>query len=109
MKQFSILLKRYHLLRDLALAVAATIVACGVAAAIHTNAHPDSQRAVHSALTSHQLSSVGVDQDQDKGVIRLTGIVDSPSHRDRAQRLAEQAAPDYTIDNQIQVNRAGTM
>ena len=107
MKQFSILLKRYHLLRDLALGVAATIVACGLTAAIHSHTHPDSQLAVHSALMSHSLDSVSIDQDQDKGIIRLTGIVESASHRDRALQLAQQAAPGYTIDNQIQVNRAG--
>jgi hypothetical protein len=107
MKQFSILLKRYHLLRDLVLGVAATIVACGLTAAIHTHTRPDTQQAVHSALVSHSLDSVSIDQDQDKGIIRLTGIVDSASYRDRAQRLAQQAAPGYTIDNQIQVNRAG--
>jgi hypothetical protein len=109
MKQFSILLKRYHLLRDLVLGVAATIIACGVAAAIHTHTHPDSQQAVHSALVSHRLDTVSIDQDQDAGVIRLTGIVESPTGRDRAQQLAQQAAPGYTIDNQIQVNRAGVM
>ena len=107
MKQFSILLKRYHLLRDLILGVAATIIACGIAAAIHTGTHPDSRQAVHSALSTHNLTSVTVDQDQDKGVIRLTGIVASHSLRDLAHQLAAHAAPGYTIDNQIQVNRAG--
>jgi hypothetical protein len=107
MKQFSILLKHYHLLRDLVLGVAATIVACGLTAVIHSHTHPDSQQAVHSALVSHSLDSVSINQDQDKGVIRLSGIVDNASHRDRAQQLAQQAAPGYTIDNQIQVNRAG--
>ena len=107
MKQFSILLKRYHLLRDLVLGVAATIVACGLAAAIHSHTHPDSQQAVHSALVSHSLDSVSIDQDRDKGVIRLTGTVDSTASRENAQQLAQQAAPGYTIDNQIQVNQAG--
>jgi osmotically-inducible protein OsmY len=80
-----------------------------VAGILHANAHPDSQRAVHSALWSHNLRSVSFDQDQDKGVIRLTGIVQSSDSKDRAQQLAQQAAPGYTIDNQIQVNRAGLM
>ncbi len=107
MKQFHTLLKRFHLLRDLVLCAAATAVACGVAAAVHTNAHPDSQRAVHGALSSHDLDSVTIDQDQDKGVIRLTGVVSNSDSKDRAQQLAQQAAPGYSIDNQIQVNRAG--
>jgi hypothetical protein len=109
MKQFHILLKRYHLLRDLVLCAAATAVACGVAAALHTSAHPDSQLAVHGALSSHDLDSVTIEQDQDRGVIRLTGVVPNSDSKDRAQQLTQQAAPGYTIDNQIQVNRAGLL
>jgi BON domain len=99
MKQFHILLKRFHLLRDLVLC----------AAAIHSNTHPDRQLAVHGALSSHALGSVTVDQDKGKGVIRLTGVVANSDSKDRAQQLAQQAAPGYTIDNQIQVNRAGLL
>jgi hypothetical protein len=106
MKQFHILLKRFHLLRDLVLCAAATAVACGVAAA---NAHPDRQLAVHGALSPHNLSSVTIYQDQDKGVIRLAGVVPNSDSKDRAQQLTQQAAPGYSIDNQIQVNRAGLL
>jgi acetylglutamate synthase len=109
MKQFHTLLKRFHLMRDLLLCAAATAVACGVAAAIHSNTRPDRQLAVHGALSSHALGSVTVDQDKDKGVIRLTGVVANSDSKDRAQQLAQQAAPGYTIDNQIQVNRAGLL
>ncbi len=107
MKQFHTLLNRFHLLRDLILCAAATAVACGVAAAWRSNARPDRQLAVHGALSSHNLSSVSIDQDQDTGIIRLTGIVPNDDSKDRAQQLAQQAAPGYSIDNQIQVNRAG--
>jgi acetylglutamate synthase len=109
MKQFHILIKRFHLLRDLVLCAAATVVACGVAAAWHTNIHADDRRAVYNVLKSHDLASVVVRQDCDKGVIQLSGIVDSADSKDRAQQLAEQAAPGYSIDNQIQVNRAGLL
>jgi BON domain len=109
MNRVHILLKRYHLLRDIVFGVAATIVSCGVAAAWHTNTHADDRQAIYRALSSQELTSVTVDQDQDQGVIRLRGIVDSTSLRDRAHQLAEHAAPGYTIDDQIEVNRAGLM
>jgi hypothetical protein len=110
MKQFHPLLKRHQILRDLLVALAATAVSCGVGAAWHNHSHhPDTRQAIYSALTLHDLTSVTVDQDQDKGVIRLTGIVGSTSLRDLAHQLAQHAAPGYTIDNQIQVNRAGLM
>ena len=109
MKRFSILLKRYNLLRDLVLGVAATMLACGFTAACHNSNHPDDKQAVFNSLSSHDLASVMVDQDQGKGVIRLTGVVGSPDRKDRAQQLAQQAAPGYTIDNQIQVHAAGVM
>jgi hypothetical protein len=107
MKQLKTLLKRYHLLRDLVLGLAATAISCGVAAAWHTNTRPDDVRAIYSAFHANDLTSISVDQDQQKGVIRLTGIVTSADRRDLAQQIAQQAAPDYTIDDQIQVNRAG--
>ncbi|HEY2859784.1 MAG TPA: BON domain-containing protein [Terracidiphilus sp.] len=107
MKRFHILLKRHHLLRDLVVGVAATIVSCSVAAGLYSNGHPDDRQAIYHALTLHDLSSVTVDQDQNKGVIRLTGIVATSDNKDQAEQVAEQAAPGYSIDNQIQVNRAG--
>jgi hypothetical protein len=107
MNQSHNLLKRFHFLRDLILALSATAVSCGIGVAIHSNLHPDNRQAVYNALTSNRLASISVDQDRDKGVIRLTGIVASHSLRDLAHQLAAHAAPGYTIDNQIQVNRAG--
>jgi hypothetical protein len=109
MKQFHSLLKRSELLRDLLLGLAATVIACGFTAACHNNAHPDDKQAVYSALTSNDLASVIVDQDQGKGVIKLSGVVGSDASKTRAQQVAQQAAPGYTIDNQIKVDNAGLM
>ncbi|HEY3707252.1 MAG TPA: hypothetical protein VGL22_19480 [Terracidiphilus sp.] len=107
MKHFQLLLKRHHLLRDLLFGVAATVLACGFTAACRTNTHPDNKQAVFDALTSHDLASVMVDQDQGKGIIKLTGVVGSPDRKDSAQQVAQQAAPGYTIDNQIRVEDIG--
>jgi hypothetical protein len=109
MRRFNRLLKRFNLLRDLLLGLTATIVACGFTAACHNNAHPDDKQAVYNSLTSHDLASVVVDQDRDKGVIKLTGVVGSPDRKDHAQQLAQQAAPGYSIDNQIRVENTGIM
>lgn len=102
-------MKRCNFLRDLALAAVATLVACGFTAACQSGGHPDDQQAVYKALTSHDLASVVVDQNRDKGVIKLSGIVGSADRKNSAQQLAQQAAPGYTIDNQVQVDQAGLL
>jgi hyperosmotically inducible protein len=70
-------------------------------------AHPDEKSAVTSALSSSNLSNVSVSQDQDKGVITLTGDVASADQKSQAENIARQAAPDYTIADEIGVRPAG--
>ena len=65
--------------------------------------HPDEKAAVTNSLNSNSLGSVDVSQDREKGVMRLTGNVASADQKQRAERLASQAAPDYTIANEIGV------
>lgn len=69
--------------------------------------HPDDKQAVYSALDQHDLASVEVFQNRDKGEITLRGIVGSPDQKTRAESVAQQAAPGYTITDQIQVQSAG--
>ena len=69
--------------------------------------HPDDKQAVYSTLGQHDLASVEVFQDQGKGEITLRGIVGDPDQKTMAERLAQQAAPGYTIRDQIQVQSAG--
>ena len=70
-------------------------------------AHPDEKSAVTNALSSSILSDVSVSQDQDKGVITLTGDVASADQKTQAETVARQAAPDYTIADQIGVRPPG--
>ena len=70
-------------------------------------AHPDEKSAVTNALSSSNLSDVSVSQDQDKGVITLTGDVASADQKTQAETVARQAAPDYTIADQIGVRPPG--
>src|SRR6266702_1744571 len=65
--------------------------------------HPDEKTAVTSSLSSNNLSSVSVSQDREKGVMTLSGNVDSQDLKTQAENLAKQAAPDYTVANEIGV------
>jgi hyperosmotically inducible protein len=70
-------------------------------------AHPDEKSAVTTAMSSNNLSDVSVSQDQDKGVMTLTGNVASADQKSQAETLARQAAPDYTIADEIGVRPQG--
>lgn len=65
--------------------------------------HPDSKDAVNNALTQNNLGAIHVAQDQDKGVITLTGTVPDQAQKTQADSVAKQAAPDYTIADEIAV------
>lgn len=69
--------------------------------------HPDNKQAVYDALKGHDLSTIDVFQDRLKGEITLRGIVAGPDQKASAETLTLQAAPGYTIKNQIQVQSAG--
>lgn len=70
-------------------------------------AHPDEKAAVTNSLNSSSLNNISVSQDRDKGVITLTGNVPSDDQKSQAETLAKQAAPDYTIADEIGVRPAG--
>jgi hyperosmotically inducible periplasmic protein len=65
--------------------------------------HPDEKAAVTNSLNSNSLSNVSVSQDRDKGVITLSGNVTSQDMKNQAETLAKQAAPDYTVADEIGV------
>ncbi|HEX8817785.1 MAG TPA: BON domain-containing protein [Terriglobales bacterium] len=65
--------------------------------------HADEKDAVNNALTANNLGAVSVSQDRDKGVMTLTGDLDTDALKQQAQSVAQTAAPDYTIANQIGV------
>jgi hyperosmotically inducible periplasmic protein len=69
--------------------------------------YPDEKSAVDQALTSSDFGTVGASQDRDKGVITLRGNVGTPGDKDRAGKIAQRAAPDYTIANEIGVRPEG--
>jgi hyperosmotically inducible periplasmic protein len=69
--------------------------------------HPDDKMAVYDALGQHNLRSITVSQDRAAGTITLGGIVGSNENKQTADKLAQQAAPGYSIVNKIQVQNAG--
>ena len=73
----------------------------------NTPQHPDVKDAVNSALTSSNLGVVSVSQDREKGLITLSGDVESQDKKELAESVAKQAAPGYVIANQIGVRPPG--
>jgi len=71
------------------------------------NRRPEVKQAVYSALTQHDLRTVEVFENRNKGEITLRGIVASADNKATAEQVAQQAAPGYTIKDQIQVQSAG--
>jgi hyperosmotically inducible periplasmic protein len=89
-------------------ALAATLLGTIAIAGCHNQpAHPDEKSAVTGSLNSNNLSSVSVSQDRDKGVMTLSGNVSSGDLKAQAETLAKQAAPDYTIADEIGVRPVG--
>jgi len=96
--------------RPFVLGLAFIAAASLVVAGCHDQpAHPDEKTAVTTTLNNNSLSNVSVSQDRDKGVLTLKGDVDSDSLKVQAETIARQAAPDYTIANEIGVRPAGVM
>lgn len=65
--------------------------------------YPDSKDAVTTALKQNDLGSIDVSQDRDKGVMTLTGNVASQDLKSQAESVTKQAAPDYTVADEIGV------
>jgi hyperosmotically inducible protein len=93
-----------HLRRASLLVSSVVLAGTLTVAGCHQNsAHPDEKDAVTNSLNSNQLNAVSVSQDRDKGVITLTGNLDTADKKAQAETLAKQAAPDYTVANEIGV------
>lgn len=58
-------------------------------------------------MTQNNLGVVKVSQDREKGVLTLTGDVDSADKKTQAQTVAQQAAPGYAISNELGVRPVG--
>ncbi len=97
-------IKQYKFLTGSVAILAGALVVSGCN---NKSAHPDEKAAVTNALSNNSLSDVSVSQDQDKGVMTLTGDVASADQKSQAEALAKQAAPDYSVANEIGVRPTG--
>jgi hyperosmotically inducible periplasmic protein len=88
----------------LLVAFAAVLV---LAACNNNPQHPDVKDAVDTAMTRNNLGVVKVSQDRDKGVLTLSGDVESPDQKSQAESVAKEAAPGYTVANEIGVRPVG--
>ncbi len=86
---------------------AAALAGVLVIAGCQTGSHPDDQSAVYNNLDKNELRSVTAHQNRDSGVITLTGIVGSAKQRSQAEEIARQAAPGYSINNELTVDTSG--
>lgn len=102
------LLKESKNFKLMALLVAA-FTALLILGACNKNAeHPDVKDAVDTAMTRHDLGVVKVSQDRDKGVLTLSGDVETADKKAEAESVAKEAAPGYAIANEIGVRPVGT-
>jgi len=98
-----------HTLSHHAYLLSATALLAGTLAVAGCNrpAHPDEKSAVTDSLKNNNLSAVSVSEDRDKGVMTLKGNLDSQDLKTQAENVAKQAAPDYTIADEIGVRPPG--
>jgi hyperosmotically inducible periplasmic protein len=89
------------------LSTAAILAGAMVVAGCNKPAHPDEKSAVNDSLKNNSLSAVSVSQDRDKGVMTLKGNLDSQDLKNQAENIAKQAAPDYTVADEIGVRPPG--
>jgi hyperosmotically inducible periplasmic protein len=69
--------------------------------------YPDEKQSVVNAMSTNNFNSVSASQDRQKGMMTLTGSVASDDQKTQAENLAKQAAPDYTIADEIGVQPPG--
>ena len=84
------------------------LVMGGLAGCSSSIKSPDVAGNLRGALDQAGFKDVSVSQDRDKGVLTLTGDVETPDKKAQAESVAKQAAPDYAIANEIGVRPVGT-
>jgi hyperosmotically inducible periplasmic protein len=68
---------------------------------------PDVKDNIKQSLQQAGLRDVGVEQDRDKGVVTLTGTVNSEADKSQAESIAQSGAAGEVISNQIAVRPPG--
>ena len=71
------------------------------------NTRADVKGDVERALNQAGLKSVNVSQDRDKGVVTLTGDVQTEADKQKAEEIAKSMAPSAVVANEIGVRPSG--
>ncbi len=71
------------------------------------NQHPDVKNNIQTALKNANLGDVDVSQDRDKGVITLSGNVQTQDQKQQAESVVQQNAPGYTVADELGVRPSG--
>jgi hyperosmotically inducible protein len=69
--------------------------------------HADVKDLVVAALKANNLSDVSVSQDREKGVLTLTGNLQTEEQKMMAENVVKQNAPGYVVADEIGVRPAG--
>jgi osmotically-inducible protein OsmY len=85
----------------------AALLAATLATGCMNGNHPEVKLAVYNTLDQNDLRSVTVSEDRKAGVVTLSGIVGADDRKQRAEQLARQAAPGYSIVDSMKVEDAG--
>jgi hyperosmotically inducible periplasmic protein len=93
--------------RIFVIGAAALLAGAFVTVGCNHRAYPDQKAAVTDSLKSNNLGAVSISQDREKGIMTLSGNLDSQDMKMQAENLARQAAPNYTIDDEIGVRPTG--
>ena len=102
------MLKQLSSMRSLWITIVAAVALCVLlTTACSRNQHPDVKYAVDTAMTQNGLGVVKVSQDRDKGVVTLTGDVESADQKAQAENIAREAAPGYAISNELGIRPVG--
>lgn len=101
-------MKRFHVLHQFVITLAVLLVGAFALTGCNSQpAHPDAKPAVTNSLKGNNLGDISVSQDREKGVITLTGNVNSQDQKDQAESLAKAAAPGYSVANEVGVRPVG--
>ena len=92
-------MRQFKLLALSMVLASATVVGCA-----HTDAKsPDVSRSIQDSLDQAGLQDVHVNQDRDKGVVRLSGQVPTDDDKQRAEAIAKPIATGQVVSNEVGV------
>ena len=69
--------------------------------------HPPVKDNVSASLKANNLGDLSITEDRDKGVVTLSGNVQTEEQKTQAEALARTAAPGYVVANEVGVRPAG--